>query len=325
MPLCPCLPRLIPALACLFAALLSSVTLAQYDLDIPTASASPKPALMDFGFENVPDGPLPGAWRSTSPRIKPVDGQPTAPRDPAKWAIETLDGAKRVVCRPATPAADFNQLVLDQPVGPDVEVTVRMTPLSGTTDQGGGIMFRIVDERNFYLMRYNPLKKDLRLYRVVDGAGEKLAAAENVEHIPGTTHSLTVRARGNALTGWMDGKELVAASDDRYTKAGSFGLWTKSDAATAFGNLRISDRSQGGPDLVAAASNQIIITVEGMSCAMCEGTVANTLKKLKGVKSAAASHEDKTCTIELEPGSSLTAEQLVKALAATKYKASIKK
>ncbi|MBU6413240.1 MAG: heavy-metal-associated domain-containing protein [Planctomycetes bacterium] len=123
----------------------------------------------------------------------------------------------------------------------------------------------------------------------------------------------------------MDGEELVSASDDRYTKSGSVGLWTKSDAATAFRALRISDRSQGGPEIAASKQSQITITVEGMSCAVCEGTVANTLKKLKGVKTATASHEDNTCTVELESGSSLTAEQLVKALASTKYKASIKK
>lgn len=297
---------------------------AQYDEPVP-ATSSTKPALMEFGFENVPDGPLPGAWRSASPRIKPADGQPPPSRDPATWAIKILDGSKYVVCTPASPAADFNQLVLDQSVGPDVEIAVQMTPRAGTTDQGGGIMFRIVDERNFYLLRYNPLKKDLRLYRVVDGVGEKLAAAENIEHVPGTTHSISLRARGNALTGWMDGKELVSATDDRYAKSGSVGLWTKSDAATAFRALRISDRSQGGPEIAATKSSQITITVEGMSCAVCEGTVANTLKKLKGVKSAKASHEDNTCTVELDADSKVTAQDLVKALASTKYKASIKK
>lgn len=302
----------------------SPTAAAQYDEPTP-ATASPKPALMEFGFEKTPDGPLPGAWRSSSPRIKPADGQQPQPRDAAKWGVQTRDGAKFVVCQPASPAADFNQLALDQSVGPDLEVTVNMTPLAGSTDQGGGIMFRIVDERNFYLLRYNPLKKDLRLYRVVDGVGEKLAAAENIEHTPGTTHSLSVRARGAALTGWMDGKELVSATDDRYSKSGSVGLWTKSDAATAFRGLRISDRSQGGPEIAASKSSQITITVTGMSCAVCEGTVANTLKKLKGVKTATASHEDNTCTVELEPGSPVTAEHLVKALASTKYKASIKK
>jgi copper chaperone CopZ len=325
MPQLPVIFRLSPALVCLFTALLPNIAAAQYDLDIPRASASSKPALLEFSFETSPDGPLPGAWKTANPRLAPAEGKPLSSRDPAKWAIESLQGSKTITCRPASPAADFNLLYLDQSVGPDLEVTVHFTPLSGTTDQGGGIIFRMVDERNFYLLRYNPLKKDLRLYRVVDGAGEKLAAAENIEHTPGSSHTLTVRAGGDALSGWLDGQQLVTATDTRYAKSGLVGLWTKSDAATAFKGLKISDRSQGGPDLIAAASHQITITVEGMSCAICEGTVANTLKKVKGVKSAAASHEDNTCTVEVEPGSGVTADQLVNALASTKYKASVKK
>lgn len=302
-----------------------SSAIAQDGMPLPAATQNIKPALLEFEFDRSPDGPLPKGWVASSPRIKSLDGQTPPARDPATWALETTDGSKRVVVRPASPAADFNVLTLQDVVGPDLEASVEITPLSGSTDQGGGIMFRIVDERNFYLLRYNPLKKDLRLYRVVDGAGEKLSESLNIEHMSGSSHTLLVRAVGNRLTGWMDGKELVSATDDRYTKSGKVGLWTKSDAATAFRRIRFSDRSQGGPVLANATSNQITIRVEGMSCAVCEGTVANTLKKVKGVKSATASHEDKTCTVELDSDSKVTAQDLVKALASTKYKASVQK
>jgi len=305
--------------------LLPTIACAQDGMPVPPSAQNVKPALLEFDFERVPDGPLPQGWVSASPRIKSADGQTPPARASATWAIESTNNVKSVVVRPASPAADFNLLTLQETIGPDLEANIEITPLGGSTDQGGGIMFRIVDERNFYLLRYNPLKKDLRLYRVVDGAGEKLSEALNIEHSAGTSHTLAVRAIGDKLTGWMDGKELVSATDDRYSKAGKVGIWTKSDAATAFRRLRFSDRSQGGPVLATAETNQITINVEGMSCAMCEGTVANTLKKIKGVKNAIASHETKTCTVELDSGSDVTAEQLVRALSTTKYKASVRK
>lgn len=313
------------SLALIASAIVPASAVAQDGMPLPPSAQNFKPAFLEFDFERVPDGPLPKGWVPASPRIKSADGQNPPARESATWALESTNNVKSVVVRPASSAADFNLLTLQETLGPDLEATVEITPLSGSTDQGGGLMFRIVDERNFYLLRYNPLKKDLRLYRVVDGAGEKLSEALNIEHSAGTSHTLAVRANGNKLTGWMDGKELVSATDDRYSKAGKVGLWTKSDAATAFRRIRFSDRSQGGPTLATVASKQITINVDGMSCAMCEGTVANTLKKIKGVKAALASHENKTCTVELDAGSDVTAEQLVKALSTTKYKASVRK
>ncbi len=63
----------------------------------------------------------------------------------------------------------FPLAVLDGFEARDVAVSVRFKPVSGTVDQAAGLVARLRDPRNYYIVRANALENNVRLYRVVDG------------------------------------------------------------------------------------------------------------------------------------------------------------
>src|SRR6187399_483810 len=91
-----------------------------------------------------------GSWRA----VEAAD----APSPPRVWMQETA-GAE----------SDFNVALCEQnpPLNADVHVLLRA--LEGRLDQGGGLVWRARDARNYYLARWNPLEGNLRAYKVVDG------------------------------------------------------------------------------------------------------------------------------------------------------------
>jgi copper chaperone CopZ len=86
-----------------------------------------------------------------------------------------------------------------------------------------------------------------------------------------------------------------------------------------FGSAPVSAQTQ---TQLANGLNQIVIPVEGMSCATCEIAVRHALKRIDGVKSAHVSVATKTATVDYEPGKT-NPEQLVVAINSTGYRASL--
>ena len=60
------------------------------------------------------------------------------------------------------------------------------------------------------------------------------------------------------------------------------------------------------------------VTIQGMMCAMCEKHVKESLEKLEGVESAAASHEKGTATLVLS--GEVSDEAIAKAVEDAGYK-----
>ena len=52
-------------------------------------------------------------------------------------------------------------------------------------------------------------------------------------------HELRAEVRGNFFRGFLDGKQVVDATDDRY-KEGGIGLWTKPDSVTCFDDVELT-------------------------------------------------------------------------------------
>lgn len=131
----------------------------------------------------------------------------------------------------------FNVLLADG-VGRDVDLSVKLRAREGEVDQGGGLVWRARDGRNYYIARWNPLEDNFRLYEVVDGRRQELASA-SVSLDSGQWHAMRVRMVGTRIECWLDGRALLQASDDTFFEAGRVGLWTKADARTAFDDLEL--------------------------------------------------------------------------------------
>jgi hypothetical protein len=131
----------------------------------------------------------------------------------------------------------YNLVLADEPRPKDLDLTVRMKSLSGDVDQGGGLVWRAKDAKNYYVCRFNPLEKNYRVYRVVDGKRTQLLSAD-LEAAAGW-HLLRTTMKGDQIRCYMDDKELLTIQDATFPNAGKVGLWTKADAKTRFDDLSV--------------------------------------------------------------------------------------
>jgi hypothetical protein len=187
------------------------------------------------GWGKADLGKLPRGWKSTS---NTKEGAKTA------WEVRADDTAPSksgfVLTQTGKSARPvFNICVADNPRLADVELTVSFKSLTGKDDQGGGLVWRYQDEKNYYIARYNPLEDNYRVYKIVAGRRIQMETKEELSTKPGTWHTLTVRMVGNKIECLMDGVKHLEAKDDTFKAAGQIGLWTKADAVTAFDGLQV--------------------------------------------------------------------------------------
>lgn len=120
----------------------------------------------------------------------------------------------------------------------DGEIEVEFKAISGRQDQGGGIMYRVIDDNNYYIARFNPLEDNFRFYYVKDGYRSMLKSIKI--HLDSSKwHSMKIIQNKNQYEAYIDGEKLLEGVDDTFSKAGGVGVWTKADAYTKFKNLKI--------------------------------------------------------------------------------------
>ena len=119
----------------------------------------------------------------------------------------------------------------------DGTVTVRFKANSGRIDQGGGIMWRVQDDDNYYVARFNPLENNFRFYIVKNGNRREIASADLT--LSRDWHEMKIVQKGAQFEGYIDGKGYLKARDTRLSQSGGVGVWTKADALTSFDELTV--------------------------------------------------------------------------------------
>jgi hypothetical protein len=127
----------------------------------------------------------------------------------------------------------------------DLAVSVTFKTISGSVDQGAGLVFRLKDKDNYYVVRANALEDNFRLYHVVKGRRVQFAGA-NLKVTPQTWHEIKVEARGDEFKCYYDGQARITAKDSTFTEAGKIGLWTKADSVIYFDDLTVREASATG-------------------------------------------------------------------------------
>ena len=185
-------------------------------------------------LDAVKAGHLPSGWQVGA----------TNPRGPlAVWAVaaDTAAGSHENILSieriQDTSTSVFNLNWTRQVVFLNGDINVRMRANSGKEDQGGGVIWRVQDENNYYVARYNPLESNFRLYYVEDGRRNMLASAEQLTSKPGAWVSLKIRHQGQQIQGWFNNTLAWESRDTHLPKAGGIGLWSKADAASSFADL----------------------------------------------------------------------------------------
>ena len=187
-----------------------------------------------INFDNAPLGQTPPGWtvamtnRGRAPRWEVLrDGSaPTQPYVLAQVSNDPTGGR-------------FPLALLDNMSLRDGDVSVRIKPVAGREDQGGGLVWRYRDANNYYLATANALDKDVALYKVENG--RQLLLAPGVKHdIPSNVWSiLKVSVRGNRFQVYLDHRRILQGWDNTFAAAGKVGLWTEADSVTYFDDFRV--------------------------------------------------------------------------------------
>ena len=158
------------------------------------------------------------------------------------WRVVEVDGRRAVEQTASNVDEVYNMILAEGPALADVDLSVRLTPVSGEIDQGGGLVWRAKDAKNYYLARWNPLEDNVRVYKVVGGVRRMLKSVKLA--VPPGAHDLRVVTIGMRIRCSLDGRELMSLDDGTFSAAGKVGLWTKADARTRFEGLRVAPAAE---------------------------------------------------------------------------------
>ena len=163
---------------------------------------------------------------------------------PVAWTVvedPTAPAGSKVLAQTSKDTADyrFPMAVFDQPVLQDVDVAVRFKPVSGEVDRAAGLVVRLTDRNNYYVVRANALEDNVRLYKVVK-ADRRQFAGVSTKVPSGKWQELRLKVQGTRFEVFFEGKSLYTANDATITSGGRVALWTKSDSVTHFDDLRIT-------------------------------------------------------------------------------------
>lgn len=163
-----------------------------------------------------------------------------------KWIVmtdSTAPSKPNVVAQTSTDKTDyrFPLLISDEGSFKDLDLSVKFKAVAGQVDRAAGLVFRLKDANNYYIVRANALEDNYRLYHVVDGKRRQFAGA-NFKVTSGEWHEIKVECAGNRIICYYDGVKRIEATDGTFKDAGKIGLWTKADSVTYFDDLKATAR-----------------------------------------------------------------------------------
>lgn len=179
-------------------------------------------ATLSWNFDGDAAGSVPGGVEVFSGKWEVRANEEGAPSPP------------NVLCQ--TGNATFPSLVLDNTIYEDLNVTTRFKAIFGKEDQAAGIIFRVQDKDNYYILRANALENSVNLYKYTGGSRSQLKGA-GVPVSAGQWHELRIETNDETLRGYLDGTQVVETADDTF-HAGKIGLWTKADSVTCFDDVK---------------------------------------------------------------------------------------
>lgn len=120
----------------------------------------------------------------------------------------------------------------------DFSLTTRLRLVSGRTEQMAGLVFRLQDEKNFYVVRLSG-RGNVRFYKFVNGERTD-PIGNDVPIRMGQWYELTVKATANRIEVFLDGRSVIPTLTDNSFTVGKIGFMTKSDALSEFMNATVS-------------------------------------------------------------------------------------
>lgn len=133
----------------------------------------------------------------------------------------------------------FPLCVLDDTIFGDFTFTTRFKIVDGVKEQMAGVAFRVLNEKNYYVVRASALGNNVRFYKFVDG----IRSAPIGPEVPikrGVWYELSVQCSGNTILCKLNGKDIIPQLTDNSFTEGRVGFWTKSDSISYFTDSHIT-------------------------------------------------------------------------------------
>jgi hypothetical protein len=198
-------------------------------------------------FDRATVGAIPAGWtiamthRGGAPRWEVLEDS-SAPSKPNVLAQTSNDRT----------AGRFPLAIWDGASPIDGTLTVKFKAVSGTVDQGAGLVWRYRDPNNYYIVRANALEDNIVLYKVQNGERVALAPKGAVSNTYGVKHrvpkqtwsTLSVSFHGNLFTVSFNDEKLFDVEDSTFTGPGKTGLWTKADSVIYFDDFTVVENSK---------------------------------------------------------------------------------
>jgi len=169
-----------------------------------------------------------------------------------QWAVRadsTAPSAPNVFAQTSADKTSyrFPLAIADEGSFRDLDLSVRFKPISGKVDQAAGLVWRLRDANNYYIVRANALEGNVVLYKVQNGKrtdlpvkGEGRTYGKKGSVPSGQWSELRVVQTGNLAEVFLNGTKLYEVEDETFKDAGKVGLWTKADSVTYFDDLRVT-------------------------------------------------------------------------------------
>lgn len=189
-----------------------------------------------LGFEGDAAGAAPKGWTVA------MTGK-GAP----KWAVvadDTAPSKPNVLQQSGT--ATYPLLILEGSSFKNGVLETRFKAIDGKEDRAAGLIWRVKDADNYYVVRANALEDNVVLYKTVAGRRTSIKTTKGDSYgvkapvPPNVWHTLSVEVQGSLFKVSLNGKPLFEVDDKSFADAGKVGLWTKADSNTMFDDLVIT-------------------------------------------------------------------------------------
>jgi hypothetical protein len=166
---------------------------------------------------------------------------------PGKWVVQA-EGTSKYLAQvdPDNTRSRFPVAIVSDVSAADVDLSVRFKPVSGRVDQAAGLVWRLLNEDNYYIVRANALEQNVVLYKVENGKrtdlpvkGEGRTYGKKAQVPSGQWSTLRVVAGGPRFEVHLNGSKLYEVEDSTFGQAGKVGVWTKADSVTQFDDLTV--------------------------------------------------------------------------------------
>ena len=162
---------------------------------------------------------------------------------PVEWEVRLerllLDGKALVETSRKADPNRYPLCIADLPVAKNAEVELSFVIHAGVRARAAGLVLRFADPQDYYVVEADALDGQVRLSRVLNGERREIAARATALAVA-QAQTLKVKAVETSFSVFLNGKFLFETRDGGIATPGRFGIWSRADSATGFGDLFIT-------------------------------------------------------------------------------------